>query len=262
MSGTQTCASIAAARVSASWASRLGLLLAHPAPSERGREPSAPTTSNSPSLPTRPRRPSRGRRRDPRLPARPRHPSSATSPPSHLRHSCASARPRAPPAPPHIPGGQGRESQHHVAHPREQPAKLRAGLEGRLGRRSGRRRLTLICESVPRLPRLHHPPDLIVSRLGLGRHLAELCGGSGQIAAATSAPSRARSGTDASWTCRRSRRRGRVLLRRPRAPRAGHPRWPRPAPARRGSGSTATGRPSPGPGRSPRRSMAGPPRRR
>ena len=45
-----------------------------------------------------------------------------------------------------IPGGQGRESHRCVPDCREPPAKLRAALKGRLGRRAGRGRLTLVCE--------------------------------------------------------------------------------------------------------------------
>ena len=78
-----------------------------------------------------------------------------------------------------IPGGQGRESQRRVPHCREPPAKLRAALKGRLGRRAGRGRLTLVCECQALTAEAEHPADLVVSRLGLGRHLAELCGGSG-----------------------------------------------------------------------------------
>ncbi len=82
-----------------------------------------------------------------------------------------------------IPGGQGRESQRHVRQYREPPAKLRAALKGRLGRRPGRGRLTLVCECHALTAEAEHPPELVVSRLGLGHHLAELCDGSGQIAA-------------------------------------------------------------------------------
>ena len=82
-----------------------------------------------------------------------------------------------------------------VAHAHEKLAKLRASLEGRLGRRSGRGRLTLVCEYDAPAPEAAHPPDLIVSRRGLGRHLAQLFGSSGQIALASPAPTRAKSGT-------------------------------------------------------------------
>ena len=78
-----------------------------------------------------------------------------------------------------IPGGQGRESQHYVPEYRAPSAKLRAALKGRLGRRSGRGRLTLVCECHALTPRLVTLHDLVVSRLGLGGHLAELCDGSG-----------------------------------------------------------------------------------
>ena len=85
MSGTQRCASISAARVSASWASRLGLfrltLRDRNAGARRQRERQVAALS----LPTRHRRPSREPRRDPRLPARPRHSSSATLP-RHLTY--------------------------------------------------------------------------------------------------------------------------------------------------------------------------------
>src|SRR5262249_40972200 len=60
--------------------------------------------------------------------------------------------------------------------------KLRAGLDGRLTSRSGRGRLTLVREYSAQTPEAAHPPDLIVRRLGLGRHLAQLCDSSGQIA--------------------------------------------------------------------------------
>ena len=61
-------------------------------------------------------------------------------------------------------------------------AKLRAALEGRVGGRPGRGRLTLVGQCHALTPEAGHPRDLVVSRLGLGGHLAELCDGSGQIA--------------------------------------------------------------------------------
>ena len=97
-----------------------------------------------------------------------------------------------------IPGGQGRKSQPLIAHTHEHPAKLRAGLRRRLGRRSGRIRRPLICEDDAPTPEAAHPPDLIVSRLGLGRHLAQLCDSPGQITSCPLRHSQRSSGTDAS----------------------------------------------------------------
>ena len=82
-----------------------------------------------------------------------------------------------------IPGGQGGVSQDRVPECREPSAKLRGGLEVSpqppLAPRPPHPGMRVRCSG---LPRLITPPDLIVSRLGLGRHLAELCDGSGQIA--------------------------------------------------------------------------------
>ena len=82
-----------------------------------------------------------------------------------------------------IPGGQGRDSHHCVPECREPPAKLRAALKCRLGRRAGRGRLTPVCQCQALTDEAGTLEISIVSRLGLGRHLAELCDGSGQIAA-------------------------------------------------------------------------------
>ena len=80
-----------------------------------------------------------------------------------------------------IPGGQGRSSYHCVRHNREPSAKLRAALKGRLSRHPGRR-LTPVCQCQALTAEAHHSQHLIVRRLSLGRHLAQLCGGSGEIA--------------------------------------------------------------------------------
>ena len=69
-----------------------------------------------------------------------------------------------------------------VAHPDQHVPKLRATLEGRLSRRSGCGRLALVCEYDAPAPEAAHPPDLIVSRRGLGRHVAQLFVSSDQIA--------------------------------------------------------------------------------
>src|SRR4029078_7755418 len=69
----------------------------------------------------------------------------------------------------------------------EKRAKLRAILEGRLCRRSSAGRVTLICEDDAPTPEAGNPPDLIVSRRGPGRHLAQLFDSSDQI---TSCPLR------------------------------------------------------------------------
>ncbi len=82
-------------------------------------------------------------------------------------------RPRA------IPGGQGRKSHQVVSHSHEHLAKLRAGLKRRLRRRSGRCRLALVREYNAPAPEAAHPPHLIVSRLALDRHLAQLFDTSG-----------------------------------------------------------------------------------
>jgi hypothetical protein len=64
----------------------------------------------------------------------------------------------------------------------EPSAKLRAALKGRVSRRSGRFRLTLARECQALSPAAQHSPYLVVSPPGLGRHRAESCDGSGQIA--------------------------------------------------------------------------------
>ena len=78
-----------------------------------------------------------------------------------------------------IPGGQGREPHRCVPEYRVPLGKLRAALKGRLGRRSGRGRLTPVCQCQALTDEAGHPGDLVVTRLGLGGHLAELCDGSG-----------------------------------------------------------------------------------
>ena len=199
--------------------------LAHPARSPREHAPSAPTTNTSPSLPTPRRRPSRGRRPDPRLPARPRHSSSAHDAASApvMPLMCSQAASRASSADAPSPAARAAKANTGSPSPRKTRQAPRRP-DSRLGSRSGRGRLTLVCEYRAQTPEAAHPPDLIVSRLALGRHLADLCDSSGEIATLRLRQPRARSGTHASWTHRRSHRRGRVLLRRPRAPRADHPR--------------------------------------
>ena len=78
-----------------------------------------------------------------------------------------------------IPGGQGRESYHYLRDCREPPAKFGAALKGRLGRRAGRGRLTLVCECDALTSEADHPVDLVVSLLGVSGHLTQLCNRSG-----------------------------------------------------------------------------------
>ena len=62
------------------------------------------------------------------------------------------------------------------------PPSFAPRLEGRVGRGPGRGRVTLVCQCDALADEAGQPRDLIVSRLGLGGQLAELCDGSGQIA--------------------------------------------------------------------------------
>ena len=78
-----------------------------------------------------------------------------------------------------VPGGQGGVSQDRVPECREPSAKLRGALKCRLSRRSRRGRLTLACECNALASEADHAPDLVMRRVGLGGHLAELCDGSG-----------------------------------------------------------------------------------
>ncbi len=80
-----------------------------------------------------------------------------------------------------IAGGQGRYSQRVVGGARFKPAKLGSGLDGRVGSGPGRRDVTLVRQREGPGHDAIHPPDLIVSRLGLVGHRGELCDGSGQI---------------------------------------------------------------------------------
>ena len=80
-----------------------------------------------------------------------------------------------------IAGGQGRYSQRVVGGARFKPAKLGSGLDGRVGSGPGRSDVTLVRQRDAAAQEAIHPPDLIVSRLGLVGHRGELCYRSGQI---------------------------------------------------------------------------------
>ena len=80
-----------------------------------------------------------------------------------------------------IAGGQGRDSQRAVGGARFKPAKLGSGLDGRVGGGPGRRGVTLVRQRDAPAHEAIHPPDLIVSCLGLVGHRGELCYRSGQI---------------------------------------------------------------------------------
>ncbi len=74
-----------------------------------------------------------------------------------------------------IAGGQGRDSQHVVSGARFEPTKLDGGLDGLVGGGPGRRDVTLVREDDTPAHEAIHPPDLIVSCLGLVGHRGELC---------------------------------------------------------------------------------------
>ena len=86
-----------------------------------------------------------------------------------------------------IPGGQGRESQRHVPERRDSrqaPPRPQGSPRPLLGPRPPHPGMPVQALT----PEAGHPQDLVVSRLGLGGHLAELCDGSGQIALHRCAP--------------------------------------------------------------------------
>ena len=87
-------------------------------------------------------------------------------------------RPRAPRAPPRHPRRPGRGPTTTCRLPRTS-AKFGAALKGRLGRRAGRGRLTLVCECDALTSEADHPVDLVVSLLGVSGRLTELCNRSG-----------------------------------------------------------------------------------
>jgi len=80
-----------------------------------------------------------------------------------------------------IPGGQGRESQRRVAGARVDPTQFGGGLDGRVGGGPGPTRVTLKRQHDALVREASCLKDPIVSCLGLGHQLAELCGGSDQI---------------------------------------------------------------------------------
>jgi hypothetical protein len=68
-----------------------------------------------------------------------------------------------------------------VAHGRVDPTQLGGSLDGRVGRGPSRTRVTLAGQHDALAREAIHLKDPIVSGLGLGHQLAELCGGTGQI---------------------------------------------------------------------------------
>ena len=80
-----------------------------------------------------------------------------------------------------IAGGQGRAGQRRVALGRGNPTQLGGGLDGRVGGGPGRRRVTLVRQHDAVAREANHLEEPIVSCLGLGHQLAELCGGTDQI---------------------------------------------------------------------------------
>ena len=62
-----------------------------------------------------------------------------------------------------------------------EPAKLGSGLDGRVGGGPGRSDVTLVRQHEAPAYDAIHPPDLIVSCLGLVGHRDELCDASGKI---------------------------------------------------------------------------------
>ena len=80
-----------------------------------------------------------------------------------------------------IAGGQGRDGQRRVALGRGNPTQLGGGLDGRVGGGPGRRRVTLVRQHDAVAREANRLKEPIVSCLGLGHQLAELCGGTDQI---------------------------------------------------------------------------------
>ena len=169
------------------------------------------------------RRPSGGPRPDPRPPARPAHEGAP-----HRRHRGQDTHV--------LPGRLGTRpapSQHRRRPgPRQPTPRRRRPREARPARRRPRwprRRRPGPHPSHPGMPvrcpgtRGWRPPNLIVSCLGLGGQPRRIVRRHRPDHPAYLRPLRGRSGTGASRTGHRSRRRDRVLLRRPRASRAGHP---------------------------------------
>ena len=211
---------------------------AHPARSPRGRASSAPTSGTSRSLSTTASSAQRRAATRSPPPARPGHSRRAAMPPCHALTTLMSlpgrlarlVRRR------DIAGGQGRDSQRRVGRARVPSAKLRGGLEGRVGRGSGRGRLTLVrqCHALTseadhpaashrEPPRPRRPPRRIVRRLRPDRP-EQLCHPEVKATQARVEPVTDRVGEVASFFGGRAQ------------PRSGHPRRGAASPARRGSG--------------------------
>ena len=263
MSGMSRYALSSAARASASWASRSACSGSpcrdrHPGADRQRRRQHQPVVVETASSAQR------------RAAARSRSASAASAfqmrcnaavPPlttimcwrAASRASCAAA-----------PSPAARAAHPHRCVPdcRAPSAKLRAALEGRLGRRPGRGHLTLVCEchalapeaespcrSRREPPRPRPPPRRIVRRLRPNRRCHHLRHPEVKATQTRVEPVADRVGEVASFLGGRAHR-DRVTRDVGAA-----------APAGRGSGSASTDRPRHGPGRSPRRSMPGPPRR-
>ena len=80
-----------------------------------------------------------------------------------------------------IPIGLCRKSQCRVAQGGSNPTQLGGALDGRGGGGPGRRRVTLARQHDAAAREANHLNETIVSGLGLGDQLAELCGGTDQI---------------------------------------------------------------------------------
>ena len=81
-----------------------------------------------------------------------------------------------------IAGGQGWPTPTPRSGALDEPAELGGGLDGGAGRGPGRARITLVGQRVALTEQAVHPPQHVVRCLRVGHQLAELRGGSDQVA--------------------------------------------------------------------------------